>query len=295
MKKTLLALTLGVSLTGLTACSLGKDVIVETQAGDITREEFYEKLVKENGAAVLERMIQEKVLKDNYTVTDKEIDAEIKKLKAEFPNEEAFKQNILRGGMIDEKTLRENIAYSLLQKKAVTDGIEVDEKKLKEYYEKNKQMFEVVKAQHILVSDEKKANELKKQLDAGTDFAKLAKEHSLDKGTSPKGGDLGEVKRGELVSDFEEAIFSMKPNSINVVKTQMGYHIVKVTEHKTKSFEEVKTEVKDIYLFDHKKPYDQVIKKLKNKAKVDIKDEELEDEISKLLSSLQKMQQQQQQ
>ncbi len=94
---------------------------------------------------------------------------------------------------------------------------------------------------------EAKANDLLKQIRAGGDFAELAKKHSEDPGSAVKGGDLDWVTRGQMVPNFENAAFSLKPKETsNVVKTEYGFHIVQVLEKelpRVKPFEEVKAEL----------------------------------------------------
>ena len=75
------------------------------------------------------------------------------------------------------------------------------------------------------------AEALHKQIKAGGDFAELAKKNSQDPGSAQKGGDLGWVSRGQMVKNFEDAVFALKPNEIsNVVTTEYGFHIIQVLE-----------------------------------------------------------------
>lgn len=84
-------------------------------------------------------------------------------------------------------------------------------------------------ARHILVDSEARCEELKKQIEAGTDFADVAKAHS----TCPSGrsgGDLGEFGRGQMVKEFDEVVFNGELNTVHgPVKTQFGYHLLEVT------------------------------------------------------------------
>ncbi len=101
---------------------------------------------------------------------------------------------------------------------------------------------EQARARHILIkvapgADAKtdaaakaKAEDLLKQLQAGANFAELAKKYSDDPGSKDKGGELGFARRGTMVPEFDKAIFSQKIGDIEIVKTQFGYHIVQVEE-----------------------------------------------------------------
>jgi len=86
-----------------------------------------------------------------------------------------------------------------------------------------------VRASHILVEDEATAKKLKSELDAGASFETLAREHSSCP-SSAKGGDLGWFGKSQMVKPFEEAAFSTPEHKVsNPVKTQFGYHLIKVT------------------------------------------------------------------
>lgn len=84
-------------------------------------------------------------------------------------------------------------------------------------------------ARHILVDSEARCEELKQQIEAGTDFADVAKAHS----TCPSGrsgGDLGEFGRGQMVKEFDDVVFNGDLNTVHgPVKTQFGYHLLEVT------------------------------------------------------------------
>ncbi|MEM4992138.1 peptidylprolyl isomerase [Priestia sp. SB1] len=286
MKKVIATVTLGAALVGLSACSLGSDNLVETKSGNITKDDLYNKMVDTSGATALEQLIEEKVLRNNYSVTDKEIEAELKTVKKQFSSDEEFKSALESSGIKNEAALKKQIELSLIQQKAVTAGVDKSEKKLKAYYEKHKEEFETAKASHILVQDEKAANEIKKKLDEGGDFSKLAKEYSIDTATASNGGDLGEFKRGDMVTEFSDAAFSIKLNTISdVIKTDYGYHIIKVTERKQKTYEQAKDQVEKAYLSEHAKSYQDVIKKLKKDDEVEIKDKDLKKSIKTLLDS----------
>ena len=85
-------------------------------------------------------------------------------------------------------------------------------------------------ARHILVDSEQKCVELKSQIEAGSDFAEVAREHSSCP-SGKKGGDLGTFGPGQMVREFDEVVFSAPLNEVQgPVKTQFGYHLLEVTE-----------------------------------------------------------------
>ena len=146
----------------------------------------------------------------------------------------------------------------VLDQDKVAQTIAVTDAQLRAAYSANMDNFrtpERVHARHILImtqgkpdSDKKqllaKAQDVLKQLKNGGDFAKLAEKNSDDTSNAPKGGDLGWIVRGQMVPEFEKAVFALKPGQTSdIVTTQYGYHIAQVLEHedaRVKPFDEVK-------------------------------------------------------
>jgi parvulin-like peptidyl-prolyl isomerase len=146
--------------------------------------------------------------------------------------------------------------------KRIEKGVVISDADLKAYYDANKKDYEQVHARHILIAPKgsqaappakegtkeltdaeakAKAEEIRTKLVAGGDFALLAKSESSDTGSGEQGGDLGSFSHGQMVPEFEKAAFAAKPGEITpVVKTQFGYHIIKVESHDFTPFEQVK-------------------------------------------------------
>ena len=127
----------------------------------------------------------------------------------------------------------------------------VTEKDIKAEYEKaakDAKDKEEVRARHILVADEAKAKELKKKIDGGADFEKLATENSNDPGSKKQGGDLGFFAEGAMVKEFSDAAFKLKPGQVSdPVQTKFGWHIIKAEERrklKMPSFADSKEKIK---------------------------------------------------
>jgi parvulin-like peptidyl-prolyl isomerase len=134
---------------------------------------------------------------------------------------------------------------------------------VRKYYEAHKAEFEQVHARHILIRMQgsqlavkpgqkdlteaealAKAQDLRKRIQAGADFAELARQESDDTGTGAKGGDLGFFHRGQMVPSFEQAAFAMQPGDLSEpVKSPLGYHLIKVEAKESKSFEEERPEL----------------------------------------------------
>ncbi|MDK2815314.1 MAG: foldase protein PrsA [Thermoanaerobacter sp.] len=198
-------------------------------------------VVKENvlDSLIAQKLLLQEALKNNITVSDKEIEEE-------YQREKEFNKDITKE---DVKN------YLLINKlfEEYTKDVKITEEELKKYYEDNKDQFETVKASHILVSDEKIAQDIYNRLMKGEDFATLAKEYSIDTATKDQGGDLGEFARGVMVPEFEQVAFSLKKGQISKpVKTDYGYHIIKSEGATLKSFDEVKGDI-EAYLLNDKK------------------------------------------
>jgi peptidyl-prolyl cis-trans isomerase D len=155
------------------------------------------------------------------------------------------------------------LAYIALNQTDVPNGAPpVTNEQVQQYYQAHQKDFQVpeeVKVRHILIkvdpkadaktdaAAKQKAEDLLKQIKGGADFAALAKANSDDPGSKDAGGELGMIQRGVTVPAFESAAFSLQPGQISdVVKTQFGYHILKVEEKQTahlKPLEEVKAQI----------------------------------------------------
>lgn len=85
------------------------------------------------------------------------------------------------------------------------------------------------KARHILVSSQEECDKLKKQIESGTDFAEVAKEHSQCP-SGQQGGDLGEFSPGQMVREFDQVVFSDEVGEVHgPIKTDFGYHLIEIT------------------------------------------------------------------
>ena len=128
---------------------------------------------------------------------------------------------------------------------------------------------EEVRARHILVDDESEAKSVLEQLKSGADFAALAKEKSKDPGAA-EGGDLGYFTKDQMVPEFADVAFKMYPGQLsNPVKTQFGWHVIKVEDRRTKQppeFDKVKDQL-EAYLA--RKAQTDFITKLRQSAKVE--------------------------
>ncbi|MEC2499571.1 peptidylprolyl isomerase PrsA [Bacillus cereus] len=235
MKKAMLALA-ATSVIALSACGTSSsDKIVTSKAGDITKEEFYDQMKTQAGKQVLNNMVMEKVLIKNYKVEDKDVDKKFDEMKKQYGDQ--F-DTLLKQQGIKEETIKTGVRAQLAQEKAIEKT--VTDKELKENYKPE------IKASHILVKDEATAKKVKEELGQGKSFEELAKQYSEDTGSKEKGGDLGYFTAGKMVKEFEDAAYKLKKDEVSEpVKSQFGYHIIKVTDIKEqKPFDEVKGDIK---------------------------------------------------
>lgn len=250
---------------------------------------------------VLDQMINTELLaqnaeKEGIKVTDKEIQSSYNDLKTYVNSDEQIKKSAEDLGISDD-FLKEQAKLSLLiqksQEKFYSEE-KVSDSEMKKYYDEHIDEYkkDEVEASHILIkttddqnkplpeAEQKKAKEkaekVLKEVKAGGDFAELAKKYSQDPGSAANGGALGAFGKGMMVKEFEDAAFGMEPGQVsNLVKTDFGYHIIKVTDRikETTSFDEAKEGIKEEIL---KNKYGEKIAELQKKAKIEKFDKVIE-------------------
>jgi foldase protein PrsA len=200
------------------------------------------------GRQDLTQLIQVAVLKRvadsmNLTVTDQDIDAALSTA-AGSGDRASLEQNAAAQG-VDATTLRTYAAVVAYEQK-IAEAIPVDAATLNQAYQQNLSSFQEVHVAHILVASEDQAKSILAQVKADpTQFAALAKKYSTDTGSKDKGGDLGLQPRSTYVKEFGDAAWAGKDGTIiGPVKSQYGYHIIKVISHKTISLQEATPQLK---------------------------------------------------
>lgn len=231
--------------------------VAKVNGETITQQDLYNFMVEaqggQSGQAALDQLISDKLVdmeaaKTNTTVTDADVDAELAEVKKQFPSEDEFNSTLQQYGMtLDD--LKKSIKQNLKSRKIFEPQVTVKDEDVKKYYDENKASFstpEQVRASHILVKTKEEADAILKQLKNGGDFAAIAKEKNED-ATKDKGGDLGFFSEGQMVKEFDEAVWKMKVGELSEpVKTQYGYHIIKLTDKKpavNPTFDEKKAEI----------------------------------------------------
>jgi peptidyl-prolyl cis-trans isomerase D len=231
----------------------------------ISQQLLEEKLKQWLGTFVL---VTDQEVRDQYVFSNEKVKVSFVEFKADH-----FKKDVkIESGPMEEYFKEHKEAYRIPEKIKLTyvmidpdnfkSQVVLSANEIKEYYEYNIESFKVpkeVRARQILfkvpegASEEEeraireKAKAVLEQAKKGANFAELAKKYSEDPATKNKGGDLGYFSAGRMTEPFEKAAFSLKPGEVSdLIRTQFGYHIIKVEdvkEARTKSLDEVRDEI----------------------------------------------------
>lgn len=219
---------------------------------------------------ILDELIVDKLISrkaSSVDIKDADLEAEIGRVKSQFPSEDVFKAEMTKAGET-ESSFRDSVKKMMQQQKwmeeQIGDKASVSDGDIKKFYDENKKEFEhpeMVRASHILIrvpedaSDDVVAGK-KKAADAALervtskkeDFTTVAKEVSEEPGAKESGGDLNFFPKDRMVPEFANAAFAMKKGDISKepVRTKFGWHIINVTDRKdsgTMPYDEVKAQV----------------------------------------------------
>ena len=250
--------------TGMLSGKTEGEVVARVNGEAINKDELYKLLEEQYGQEALDLLISEKVLeleleKQNIVVSEEDVQKESNEIIDQYGGQEEFDAALISYGYTLDN-FKKDIESNLKMKKLLEPEITITEEEMKAYFDENKETFDVkeqVKASHILVDSEETAQEVRNKLLAAEDFAEMAKEYSTDTSNSELGGELGFFSRGDMVAEFENAAFALEIGKISEpIKTEYGYHIIKVEEKKAAkaaTYEESKAEIKEI-LFNEKLP-----------------------------------------
>lgn len=238
----------------------------------------------------LELLYQESQ-KKGIKVDENEVTQAYNAMKKQFPDESKFKKEMKNLELTEEslkERIRKKIAIRNLIDQELMQNIKIPESEMKKFYDQHTDVFktpEQVRVSHILImvdpskgeEGKKKAREkiekIKEMVKNGEEFGALAKKYS-EGPSKDKGGDLGYIRRGQVVKPFEDAAFSLKKGQVSdIVETRFGYHLIKVTDRKPPSkipFKEIKGKIKN-YLMkkELEKNIAKYINDLKNNAKIE--------------------------
>jgi len=185
-----------------------------------------------------EMVIRQAVTKRGIQLDDAYVQAMINNVKSQFPDEKSFNDTLVQQGItyaevVDQLTLSLKLNKMLQQD---MPELRVNESEIEAFFAQNKGNLSVpeqVRASHILVNSSETADKIEAMLKNGADFAALAKNYSIDTASAVYGGELGYFSRGTMIPAFENAAFNLSVGEISApVKTQYGYHIIKLTDRK---------------------------------------------------------------
>ncbi len=238
---------------------------------------FYEIKKDVLNSLIRERILVDEAVKRNLTVNPDEIDSKVKEVRKNYPGN-SFRDQLLQNG-INFDYWKSKAGNLLLIKKLtaeITKNVsDITEKEIKEFYDRNIDNFKIperIRALQIVVKTEEDAYKIYKAIRKGKKFEDLAMEHSITP-EAKNGGDLGYFSQGSLPKIFEDNLFKLKEGRISkVVKSEYGYHILKVTDKKPKSIrplEEVKNTIKKILTTSKKdKVFSEWLKEVITKTKI---------------------------
>ena len=256
-----------------------KDVLVKLGNKVITKADFEARL------AMLPQEYQNRFKDEKQKMEFLELFVQAQLLAMEARADKVDKERAV--AMRIEDMTSSILAQEYVNRKLAGVGKITDEE-LQKYYDGHKPEFldpATVKAQHILVKVDQKAKpeeaaaamskamEIRKELDQGGDFAKLAEKYSDDPGSKSRGGDLGFFTRERMVPEFSKAAFSQKIGEISQpVRSTFGYHIIRVTDKKEEkqiNFKEAKPRIQSTLENQKRKDaLNKEIDRLKKKYKV---------------------------
>ena len=239
------------------------------------------------------RLLAQEARARKLAAPDAEVKARIDEIRKSFPSEDAFLKALVSEGSTLEK-LQQQTRMTLLVSKVleaeIGPKVSVQPKDIDAFYQQNLDRFkegETVHASHILIAIPEKADAaqkqqsraqaegLLKQIQAGADFAQLARTRSQDSSSAARGGDLGFFASGQMDPAFETAAFALKPGEVSsLVETPYGFHIIKLHERRpprTIPLTEVRAQIGQ-FLTDQQRDEMTVdfVEQLKTKGKVEM-------------------------
>ena len=247
----------------------GNKITVEEIAEDLERFEEsseFERLSEQGDAQELKRQVEQQLLSQeirravlepkaeelDVEVSDEEITARLDEIKADYETPGAFEEALKEQNLTLEQ-VEQLVADRLLEEKLrakVTEGAAPSEEETQAFYDENRGRYEETEAQHILVEDQARAEDIATQLDAARGpqvdalFARLAKRFSIDDSNAANAGDLGFFSPGDFVAPFEKAAAKLDVGEISApVQTEFGWHVIRVTDRRVAPFEEVAADI----------------------------------------------------
>lgn len=266
----LLAPACGELLDPAAAVVNGNKITVEEIAADLERFEDsaeFERLSEQGDAKELKRQVEQQLLsqeirravlqpkaeEQGIEVSEGEITARLDEIKADYESDAAF-EKALKEQNLSLEQVEQLVADRLLEEELrakVTEGAGPSDEEVRAFFDENQARYEEAEAQHILVEDRAKAEDIAGQLQDASKakvdnlFAKLAKRLSIDESNAANAGELGFFGPGDFVAPFEKAAAKLDVGQISdPVQTEFGWHIIRVTDRRVAVFEDVAAEIR---------------------------------------------------
>lgn len=256
--------------------------VVNVNGTPIRQSEVFDRLWKLYGPATLDDMVDELLLRQaversKISVPQTEVDRRFKKVQEQFQDPKLLEAELANAGSSVDKLkqeLHEEIAREKLLVQA--DKLSVGDPELKKAFEEHKDELgqrEAVHLRHIMVANQKDADDVLAAVKGGADFKQLARERSLAPTGKINGGDYGFVSKGMLPPEIEEVAFAMKPNELKVIPSPKGFHVIQALEQRSAQpaqYAKVKDDLREMLLQQKvKAALPDYVKQLR--AKADIK------------------------
>lgn len=258
----------------------------ETNYGINFSDESGADLLKNIQEIVLDQLVTEHILmqearKNKIEATKEEVQARIDQDKLAVGGEQAYLEILKNQIKMSEKEYQAEVEKQIIVEKLyqqIVAGQTVTDEEIQKYYQENQSQYLVpmqIRARHILVATEEEAKTILNELKAGADFAQLALDKSIDPSAKQNQGDLGFfAEDASFVPEFKDAAFKLKVGEISApIKTEYGYHIIKVEEQKEshqQSFEEVKASIaEELRASRESEKFEQYVEELRQQAKID--------------------------
>lgn len=293
----------------------GEQMVASLDKGGVSADSLYSKLKTKYGAQEFVDLLDNEILSKKYKEDDAEkeyLNNQVKELKSSAKkNNISYEELLSYYGFDDDDAVKDYFRLTYRRDKAVNEDISnnLKDSEIQKYYED--EVYGDIKAKHILIAPDtsddmtteekekaekeakKEAEDIIKKLDKGEDFEKLAKKYSDDSATAKKGGDLGWIKTGDMVDEFNDAAFSLKKGKYTTkpIKTTYGYHIIyKVDEKAKPKLNKVKDDVKENLvkqkLEDDKTLYYTTLDNIRKDAGLKFEDKELKKAYNKYMTNL---------
>ena len=194
-------------------------------------------------------LLLQRAQQSGVTVAEKDVDAQLERIRANFPDADTFEQTLERQGLTPaslHEEISRGLRIQLLLEREINPRVQVSEEDARAYYDGHQAEYqeeEKAHTAHILVrvdpsatEDQRAAAQAKakaalERVSRGEDFGKVATEISEDPGSAPHGGDVGALARNEVVPAYGDAAFALEPGQVSgVVESPFGYHIIKMIE-----------------------------------------------------------------